>query len=570
VCPQPQTYDGQAYPESWGIVLGSGGAGDISRGDQYVINNTLYNCNQAIWSNYDYSQPTDNRVIANNTVILNQPGSSYSGQIIVQGNSTVIENNTIVGNSGTQQGIYVVHYQGGDTLGLGNRAITNVSVLNNFVQGAHNNIYVQGASKYGVSDTDISGNIVESTGTGDPQSISLMYASDDVVNNNIIKNFQTSGGMEGIEASSDSNDIINNNFLVYPNTFGIDLSGGSVFNLTNNILGNPTSGTITSSASSVSQSNNLDVDLGQILSIVTPPVPSITGLSPNQGLLTGGTTVSITGTGFTGVTAVTFGSTAATNLKFINTTSLSATAPAVSTAGTVDITVTTPNGTSAISSTDQFIYLTGVSAPTVTGVSPNRGLLAGGTTVTITGTGFIGVTAVTFGNTSATNLQFINTTSLSVTAPAVSTTGTVDIRVTTPSVISTTSSADQFMYVTGVSAPIITKVTPNQGLTAGGTFVTITGSGFTGATNVTFGRTHATAYIVNSATSITVTSPAGTAGVFDVTVTTPRGTSATSSADKFTYIYQTPQHRHQTTLSKGHLEYDQNNQSFTAGYDTSG
>jgi hypothetical protein len=192
VCPQPQTYDGQAYPESWGIVLGSGGAGDISRGDQYVINNTLYNCNQAIWSNYDYSRPTDNRVIANNTVILNQPGSSYSKLIFVQGNSTVVENNTIVGNSGTKQGIYVVYYQGGDTLGLGNRAITNVSVLNNFVQGAYDNIYVQGAAGYNISDITITGNVVKSTGTGDTHSISLTYVTNAVVNNNIIKNFQTS------------------------------------------------------------------------------------------------------------------------------------------------------------------------------------------------------------------------------------------------------------------------------------------------------------------------------------------------------------------------------------------
>jgi len=191
--------------------------------------------------------------------------------------------------------------------------------------------------------------------------------------------------------------------------------------------------------------------------------------------------------------------------------------------------------------------------------------LTGGTTVSITGTGLTGVTAVNFGSTAATNLKFINTTSLSATAPAVGTAGTVDITATTSNGTSVKSSADQFKYVTGGSAPIITKVAPNQGSTTGGTSVTITGSGFTGATNVTFGRTNATAFTVNSATSITVTSPAGTAGTVAVTVTAPRGTSATSSADKFTYIYQTPQHRHQTNPSSGYLEYGQNNRSNTAG-----
>jgi hypothetical protein len=66
--------------------------------------------------------------------------------------------------------------------------------------------------------------------------------------------------------------------------------------------------------------------------------------------------------------------------------------------------------------------------------------------------------------------------------------------------------------------------------------VTITGTGFTGATAVYFGGTVAAITGTTSDTSITATSPATTtAGVVDVTVTTPRGTSATSSADQYTY-----------------------------------
>jgi hypothetical protein len=81
----------------------------------------------------------------------------------------------------------------------------------------------------------------------------------------------------------------------------------------------------------------------------------------------------------------------------------------------------------------------------------------------------------------------------------------------------------------------VTSVSPNSGPTTGGTSVTITGTNFTGATAVKFGSTAATSFVVNSATSITATSPAGVLGAVDITVTTSAGTSATSSADQFSY-----------------------------------
>ena len=64
--------------------------------------------------------------------------------------------------------------------------------------------------------------------------------------------------------------------------------------------------------------------------------------------------------------------------------------------------------------------------------------------------------------------------------------------------------------------------------------MTVTGTNFAAGDTVAFGGSAATGVTVNSATSITATSPAGS-GTIDVTVTGPGGTSATSSADKFTY-----------------------------------
>lgn len=86
-----------------------------------------------------------------------------------------------------------------------------------------------------------------------------------------------------------------------------------------------------------------------------------------------------------------------------------------------------------------------------------------------------------------------------------------------------------------VSPPIVTSIDPNMDTPAGGTSVTITGTGFTGATAVNFGSTAATGYSVTSDSAIIAISPAGS-GTVDVTVTTPVGTSAVVPSDQFTYV----------------------------------
>ena len=93
--------------------------------------------------------------------------------------------------------------------------------------------------------------------------------------------------------------------------------------------------------------------------------PIVTNISPASGPTVGGTLVTITGTGFTGVTAVNFSSTPAASYAFISDTSISAIAPA-GTAGTIDVTVTNPNGTSTTSTADQYTYTPVTTATTAT------------------------------------------------------------------------------------------------------------------------------------------------------------------------------------------------------------
>lgn len=88
---------------------------------------------------------------------------------------------------------------------------------------------------------------------------------------------------------------------------------------------------------------------------------------------------------------------------------------------------------------------------------------------------------------------------------------------------------------TGTAAPVVTGISLKSGGVGGGAMVTVTGSGFTGATKVQFGANDASTMTLVSDTQITATSPPG-AGTVDVTVTTPAGTSAATLADKFTYL----------------------------------
>ncbi|MFJ9448070.1 IPT/TIG domain-containing protein [Kitasatospora sp. NPDC101235] len=168
-----------------------------------------------------------------------------------------------------------------------------------------------------------------------------------------------------------------------------------------------------------------------------------------------------------------------------------------------------------------------IAQPTVTGVSPAHGPVAGGTTVTLTGKYLAGTTAVTIGGVPATDVTVVNRSTVTATVPAHAA-GAVDV---TATVAGRDLAAGKYTY--DAPAPVVTAVAPDHGPLAGGTTVTLTGTNLTGTTAVNFGTVPATAFTVDSDTQITATVPTGTApGAVDVTVTTPAGTGA---AGKYTY-----------------------------------
>ena len=264
---------------------------------------------------------------------------------------------------------------------------------------------------------------------------------------------------------------------------------------------------------------------------VTNPPPIVISISPTSGSTSGGTMVTITGTGFLPGAQVSFGGIAATGITVLSGTSITATTPA-HIVGPVSLLVTNTDGQSG-SLSNGYTYVSPNPAPTISGISPNTGPSLGGTPVTINGTGFLAGATVTFGAKLATNVTVVNSTSITATSPS-NNPGVVAIQVTNTDGQSG-SLANGFTYI---AAPTVSSVSPSSGPVGGGTAVTITGANFAAGASVTFGSAAATNVTVVNSTTITATSPAGTAGAVTVTVTNSGGQSG-SLNNGFTYATAT-------------------------------
>jgi len=285
-----------------------------------------------------------------------------------------------------------------------------------------------------------------------------------------------------------------------------------------------------------------------------------TGAGSKAGGTATGTTgqkVTITGTGFSttaGDTVFDFGpGDPAPNVSCTSTTSCTATVPATSasaSARTVQVTavvdVAGKESSPANPPADEFDYagplVTGVEDTTTgTGAGSAKGGTATGAAsdaVTVTGSGFsttAGDTTFDYGTgNAAAGVTCSSATSCIMSVPTGPLGTTVDVTATVSGLTSGPNPpADQFRYL-GVPRPVVTKVAPTRGLS--GTTVTISGKNLGDASAVDFGTVAATRVGGDSATQITAVAPTGPIGTVTVTVTTAGGASATSAADRFTYV----------------------------------
>jgi subtilisin family serine protease len=204
-----------------------------------------------------------------------------------------------------------------------------------------------------------------------------------------------------------------------------------------------------------------------------------------------GSSVTLTGTGFSGVSSVTFGNVTA-SFHVDASTQITATVPPGVAYGRWR--VTTGAGTTASD------LIGSAPLPNIAGESALYGPT--GSTVTINGSGFANVTGVTFGGTNVPSFTVVSPTQITATVPSSVAYGRW--RVVTP--LGTAASPDVFTRFAGT--PSVLTFNPLEG--PSGSTVTLTGSNFTDTTAVSLGFVKAS-FVVNSPTQITATTPAGVA-----------------------------------------------------------
>ncbi|MBN1945263.1 MAG: IPT/TIG domain-containing protein [Bradymonadales bacterium] len=259
----------------------------------------------------------------------------------------------------------------------------------------------------------------------------------------------------------------------------------------------------------------------------------ITRLLPAAGLAAGGEEVRIAGLGFTTIEdlEVRFGLLTA-EIQSVGSREITVTVPPGPPDSTVDVTVSSQTA-GAFTRADGFYYFGEASGLALYLVSPNRGSTAGGTTVVLSGTGLSQVTQVTIGGAAATLqdlTEFHDSYRIARTPP--STAGPADVVVETAT--GSYTLADGFTYLPAID---VTAIGPDRGDIAGGTPVTLTGTGFTAGTSVTIGALQAADVQVLTSTTISAVTSPGALGPADVVVRTPEGVEDTLPKG-FTYTAQ--------------------------------
>jgi photosystem II stability/assembly factor-like uncharacterized protein len=255
----------------------------------------------------------------------------------------------------------------------------------------------------------------------------------------------------------------------------------------------------------VINNGNSDTGTQRQYFVIPPPPPGITSFTPASAAT--GSTVSIMGTGFTGVTAVSFGGVAAKSFTVVSSTEIRA---VVANGNSGDVTVTNTWG---IGSKSGFTYLP---PPVITAFTPTSGEI--GATITITGSNFIGVTSVSFGGLAASSFNIV---SPNIITAVIATGASGDVAITSPY---GTGSLAGFQFIT--NAPTITSVNPLAGSI--GSTVTITGTNFSNTLNdniVYFGAVKSTVTAA-SQTTLKVIVPIG--ATYDYITVTNRNLTAYS------------------------------------------
>jgi surface protein len=251
---------------------------------------------------------------------------------------------------------------------------------------------------------------------------------------------------------------------------------------------------------------------------------TISDISPKSGAVSGGSTVTITGSGFVSGVIVNIGGNSCSGISIADSTTLTCMLPS-HTLGAVAVTVTNPDS----QTTSAANFFTYKAAPTFTNLVPSTGPIAGGTLVTITGTDFVAGATVTFGGIQCLVPIVTSSTNITCTTPSFPA-GPVDVTVKNPD--NQTSTSRSFNYL---PMPVISSISPNTGPMNGGTNIIITGTGFSNPSSLSIGGTLCNNIVVTTSNQLTCTTVAHAAGLYEATVTNNDGQTSTLTT-AFTFI----------------------------------
>ncbi|MBM3236757.1 hypothetical protein FJZ31_10730 [Candidatus Poribacteria bacterium] len=260
--------------------------------------------------------------------------------------------------------------------------------------------------------------------------------------------------------------------------------------------------------------------LPQINRVKIPP----TGVNPN-----GGTQIEIEGTHFPAkhILQVLIGGKEATEVSIDNTgTKISAKAPAGT--GETDVKVSNLINSEELSHTLQaaFTYNPQLVASKI---EPDNGMLDGGTSITITGEGFIEPISMEIGGKNASGIVWVSSKQITAITPKSEQDGKVDVLITNGD-----GQKDDSLKFTYNPMPIIISIVPEEGRLDGSDGITISGENFMDKPIVEIGGNRATDVQFISSYEIKATTPPGKEGTYDVIVTNPDGQS-TKKPGRYTY-----------------------------------
>ena len=336
-------------------------------GDSVTISNSLITGNTSSYGGATYIAGGSLTVI--NSTVSNNSATGYAGGLFARGDITVT-NSTISGNSSRNGGGLEVNAGAAANIAITNTTISGNSATN----GNGGGVYLSGPLSVNIINSTISGNSATSNGggvfaSGNGASLTVSVANSIIANSTSGGDYFTAVGATFLSLSPAT--ASNNLVTIGSPSWATNVSSGNLNlgSLQNN--GGPTStialgsGSFAIGVGNASISNAVPVSgldqRGYVRSASTPSIgayeyngiapsiPAPTSVAPTSGSSSGGTSITITGSGFTGTTGVTIGGAICTGLIVSSDTSITCTTPAGS-AGPASVLITNGAGTNVANS----------------------------------------------------------------------------------------------------------------------------------------------------------------------------------------------------------------------------